>query len=92
MTSRTRKYRTGQPGWDNRGVTSGTRLLGQTIQEKSIWTGRPDRSALQVSLDRKDRTDQDMTARKDMGVRRTVDKVVLAGHLEQDSWDRTAGT
>jgi hypothetical protein len=45
-----------------------------------------------VSLDRKDRTDQDMTARKDMGVRRTVDKVVLAGHLEQDSWDRTAGT
>jgi hypothetical protein len=52
-------------------------------------TGRPDRQPGQVSLER---TEMTGLPGHDKGVTRAVANAAWAGQLEQDSYDRTAGT
>jgi hypothetical protein len=71
---------TGHPGMANRDKTVGT---GHSPQLGP--TGQPE----QVNLER---TEMTGLPGHDSGVRSAVNKVAWAGQLEQDSWDRTAGT
>ncbi len=75
---------TGSLGHDSRDRIAGTGQPGQESRAIKIWTGRL------TGQPGKDR--EDTTARINNGVRRTVDKVVWAGQLEQDSRDRRART
>ncbi len=72
--------RTGHPGIDNWDKTVGT---GHSQQLGP--TGQPE----QVNLER---TEMTGLLGHGSGVKSAVNKVAWAGQLEQDSWDRTAGT
>jgi hypothetical protein len=75
--------------WD---MTIGV-TIGQNSPDRSIWTGRPDRTAMTF---KKGQDVQEITARTGQRGKRALkqDSWVRTsgeGQLGQDSWDRTAG-